>query len=129
MRVLCGCLVVWLAMVGSAQAQGLSAGVRERAYAATEYLALTGQAIDATATQRCRGAGTCHELNPWLARYDNPVSFTAAKFGVASLQLWAMRKLKAAGHPRWAAATNIATGIGFGWLGVRNYRLTNQRGQ
>ena len=94
------------------------------AYRASELAVLTGHAFDLAASQRCLGAGSCHEMNPWLARYSSPTRFTAAKFSLAIVQLWTMRKLKEHGHPKLALAANLAMAGGFTALGFRNERLT-----
>lgn len=94
------------------------------AYRASELAVLTGHAFDLAATQRCLGAGSCHEMNPWLARYSSPTRFTAAKFSLALVQLWMMRKLKEHGHSKIALAANFAIAGGFTALGMRNERLT-----
>lgn len=108
-----------LLVPSTAQAQGLG----EKAFIASEWAVLVGHSLDAAATQRCLGAGRCRELNPWLARYDSPVRFTAAKSIIAVGQLWAMRKLKASGHPRWATVANAAIASGFTVLAIRNERV------
>lgn len=89
----------------------------------SEWAVLTGHAMDASSTMHCLGAGRCRELNPWLARYERPVTFTAAKFGLAAAQLWATRKMKAAGHPKWATAMNFAIAGAFVAIAVRNERV------
>lgn len=94
------------------------------AYRASELAVLTGHAFDLAATQHCLGAGSCREMNPWLARYSSPTRFTAGKFGIAIVQLWATRKLRDAGHPKIAIVTNFAIAGGFTALGIRNERLT-----
>jgi len=94
------------------------------AYRASELAVLTGHAFDLAATQHCLSAGTCREMNPWLARYSSPTRFTAGKFGIAIVQLWATRKLREGGHPKLAIVTNFAIAGGFTALGIRNERLT-----
>lgn len=89
----------------------------------SEWAVLTGHGLDAASTQRCLGSGRCRELNPWLARVDSPVGFTAAKFGLAAAQLWATRKMKAAGHPKWATAMNFAIAGAFVAIAVRNEQV------
>ena len=91
----------------------------------SEAVAVTGHAADLASTQHCLGAGRCHELNPLLARYDNPVAFSVAKFSVVSLQLWAVRKMRPT-HPRLAILTNIAIGSGFLALGLHNQKVSNR---
>lgn len=94
------------------------------AYRASELAVLTGHAFDLAATQHCLGAGSCRELNPWLARYSSPTTFTAAKFSLAIVQLWTTRKLREHGHPKLAITANFALAGAFAALGVRNERLT-----
>lgn len=98
------------------------AAAQDKLFTLSEWTVLGAQALDAAATQRCRGAGRCHELNPWLARYDSPVRFTAAKIGVTGLQLWAVRKLRPT-HPKLATLTNFAIGAGFTAIAIRNERI------
>jgi hypothetical protein len=108
-------LLALLAVPASVEAQTI--------FHLSEAVAITGHASDLAATQHCLGAGRCHELNPFLARYDNPVAFSVAKFSVVSLQLWAVRKLRPT-HPKLAVAANVAIGSGFLALGVRNQRVS-----
>ena len=88
----------------------------------SEYAVVTGHALDLASTQRCLGSGRCHEANPWLARYSNPLTFTAAKFAVAGVGLWVVRKVQPR-HPRLAAVANYAVGAGFSALAIRNQRI------
>lgn len=91
-------------------------------FTVSEWAVLGSHALDAASTQRCLGTGRCREVNPWLARYESPVRFTAAKVGVASLQLWAVRKLRPS-HPRMATVTNYAIAVAFSAIAVRNERI------
>ena len=93
-----------------------------RVFVASEWAVLVGHSLDAASTQRCLGAGRCREANPWLARYDNPVAFTAAKSGLAVVQLWTMRRLHKS-HPRLATVTNFAMGAAFTSIAIRNARV------
>ncbi len=95
---------------------------QDRAFTVSEWAVLGAHALDASATQRCVGSGRCRELNPYLARFDQPVAFTSAKVGLAWVQLWAVRKIRLT-HPRLATATNYAIALGFGALAIRNERL------
>lgn len=95
---------------------------QDRAYTFSEWTVLGAHALDAAATQRCLGAGTCRELNPWLARYDAPVNFTAAKVGVAWAQLWMTRKIRRT-HPRLAMIVNYSVAGAFSAIAIRNERL------
>lgn len=105
-------LLLWAAPV---QAQ-------DKLFTVSEWAVLGSHALDAAATQHCLGAGKCRELNPWLARYSSPVTFTAAKVGVAGLQLWAVRKLRPS-HPRMAAIANLAIATTFSAIAIRNERI------
>ena len=98
------------------------AHAQSKAFVVSEWAVLAGHGLDAAATQHCIGAGRCRELNPWLGRYDSPVTFTAAKFGVAGLQLWAVRKLRPS-HPRLATMSNYLIAAGFTSIALRNQRI------
>lgn len=106
---------VILVCAAPAHAQG-------KVFTVSEWAVLGAHALDASATQRCVGSGRCRELNPYLARFDQPVAFTSAKVGLAWVQLWAVRKIRLT-HPRLATATNYAIALGFGALAIRNERL------
>lgn len=109
-----------LALVLSLWALPVSAQTFEKVYTVSEWAVLTGHGLDAASTQRCLGAGRCRELNPWLARVQNPVGFTLSKFGLAAAQLIVTRRMKAAGHPKWAAVTNYAIAGAFVGIALRN---------
>lgn len=98
------------------------AAAQDKLFTLSEWSVLGAHAADIGSTQRCLGAGRCHELNPWLARYDSPVGFTAAKVGVAGLQLWAVRKLRPS-HPRLATLTNYAIAASFTAIAIRNQSI------
>ena len=95
---------------------------QDRAFTVSEWAVLGAHALDASATQRCVGSGRCRELNPYLARFDQPVAFTGAKVGLAWVQLWAVRKIRPT-HPRLATVTNYAIALGFSALAIRNERI------
>jgi hypothetical protein len=109
-----------LALVLSLWALPVSAQTFDRIYTVSEWAVLTGHGMDTASTMHCLGAGKCRELNPWLARLSNPVGFTAAKFGLAAAQLIVTRRMKAAGHPKWAAVTNYAIAGAFVGIALRN---------
>lgn len=88
----------------------------------SEGSVVMGHALDLAATVDCRATRRCQEANPWLARYERPIPFTLAKFGVAGLGLWATRKLHAR-HPRLATLANYTIGAGFSALAIRNTRI------
>lgn len=108
-------LAIVLVCAAPAHAQG-------KVFTVSEWAVLGAHALDASATQRCVGSGRCRELNPYLARFDQPVAFTGAKVGLAWVQLWAVRKIRPT-HPRLATVTNYAIALGFGALAIRNERL------
>jgi len=107
--------IVLIASCSTAHAEG-------RIFAASELAVVIGHAVDLGSTQNCLGAGRCREVNPRLARYESPVTFAVAKFGVVGVQLWIVRKMKKE-HPKLAAVTNFTIGSGFIALGMRNARV------
>jgi hypothetical protein len=112
-----------LALVLSLWALPVSAQTFDRIYTVSEWAVLTGHGMDIASTQRCLGAGRCRELNPWLARVSSPVGFTLSKFGLAAAQLIVTRRMKAAGHPKWAAVTNYAIAAAFVSIAIRNEQV------
>ena len=108
-------VLLFLLLAAPVQAQ-------DKLFTVSEWAVLGSHALDSAATQHCLGSGKCHELNPWLARYSSPVTFTAAKVGVAGLQLWAVRKLKPS-HPKLATLTNYAIAAAFTSIAIRNERI------
>lgn len=86
----------------------------------SEAVAIVGHGADLASTQHCLGAGRCRELNPWLARYNNPVGFAVAKMGVASVGLWATSKIP---NKTLAAIVNFGIGSGFLMLSVHNTKV------
>lgn len=93
----------------------------ERLYRLSEAVAVVGHAADLSATQRCLGSGRCHELNPWLGRYDHPVTFAVAKMSVASLGLYATSKIP---NKTLGMLANYAIGATFTAIAIRNVRIT-----
>ncbi len=91
-------------------------------FAVSEFANVMGNGLDLASTQRCLGSGRCHETNPALARFDDPLVFTAAKFGVAGIGLWATRKLHTS-HPTIASIVNFAIGGAFTSLAIHNTRV------
>lgn len=85
----------------------------------SEAVAIVGHSADLAATEHCLGAGRCHELNPWLARYSNPVSFSVAKMSIASVGLWAASKIP---NKTLGAIVNFGVGSAFLGLAVHNVK-------
>lgn len=99
-----------------------SVGAEERPiwYQASEAALVLGHTLDLSATQRCLGTNRCHETNPWLLRFESPTAFAAAKISVASLGLWATRKIP---NKKVGAVVNYAIGASFSALAIRNERI------
>jgi hypothetical protein len=86
-------------------------------------VAIAGHGADLASTEHCLGANTCRELNPWLARYDNPALFGAAKMGVAGVsEVWLYDLSKS--HPKLAFVANLAIGATFTGIAAHNARQT-----
>lgn len=93
---------------------------RPRWYDASEAVAVIGHSADLASTQFCLGQGRCHETNPYLLRFSNPTGFAVAKMSVASLGLWATRKIQ---NKKLGAILNYGIGAGFAALALRNERI------
>jgi hypothetical protein len=106
-------LVLWMPRMGSAQ---------DTPFRFSLVAAVAAHGSDLASTENCLGSGRCRELNPWLARFDNPATFGAVKMGVAALSLWGTAKLHES-HPRWAIAVNVAQAVGFSLVAARNARV------
>lgn len=87
----------------------------------TLVTALAAHGADLASTENCLGAKRCHELNPWLARVDQPIAFGAAKMGVAGLGLYGSEKLEA-NHPKWALVLNLTVTGAYSAIAVHNSR-------
>ena len=98
-------------------------------FAVSEGFVVLGHSYDLATTQRCRGANTCRELNPYLARFESPFAVTSAKIPLALAQLWLSRQLRDHGHPKLATGLNFATGALLTAVGARNARLTARLGR
>ena len=85
--------------------------------------AMTGHGIDLSSTQRCIGANVCRELNPFLARFENPIGFATAKMVVAGSTEVVIYDFSKDNRPI-AIITNIAIGSVFTGLGIRNWNKT-----
>ena len=85
--------------------------------------AMGAHGADLASTEHCLGAGRCREMNPWLARFEQPVAFGFAKMGVAAGSDLMVRKI-AKTHPRLAVVTNLAIGAAFTGIALRNARVS-----
>lgn len=83
---------------------------------------IVAQAEDLAETEHCLGQGICHELNPYLARFDTPSRFAVAKFSLATGSVWLSAELFKT-HPWWAIAANTGATIGYGYIAHRNAAL------
>jgi hypothetical protein len=63
-------------------------------------------------------------MNAWLARFEQPAVFGAAKMGVAGFGEWGISEL-AKDHPKIAFWTNVAIGASFTAIAVHNARQVN----
>jgi hypothetical protein len=82
-------------------------------------VAIAGHGGDLASTEHCLGAGRCRELNPWLARFNDPAAFGAAKMGVAGVsEVWLYDLSKS--HPKLAFVANIAIGATFSAIAMHN---------
>ena len=86
-----------------------SVQAQDRAFRASLVAAVAAHGADLATTEWCIGRGTCHESNPWLARFDHPAAFGVAKMGTAAMTLWLTAKIKDAGHPKVATWMNVVT--------------------
>lgn len=92
-------------------------------YKVSLVCSVAAHGADLAGTEHCLGAGKCREMNPWLARFEQPAVFGAAKMGVATGGLiladkvWQQesRKLKIA-----AVSANFAQCAAYGWIAKRN---------
>ena len=86
-------------------------------------LAIAGHGADLASTEHCLGSGRCRELNPWLARFENPGVFGAAKMGVAGVsEVWLYDLSKS--HPNIAFWSNLAIGATFSAIAAHNARVS-----
>jgi hypothetical protein len=87
---------------------------------------IAGAGADLSTTQRCLGAGTCHELNPALKPLENkPVLFGTVKMAVAAAIAAVLIKNHEQ-HPkvvRWIAGTLAASSV---YIAVRNTRTARR---
>lgn len=89
----------------------------------TMVSAIAAHGADLASTENCLGAGRCRELNPWLARFEQPAIFGAAKMGVAAGSLWGTAKF-AESHPKLAVLANVAVSVTFSGIAIHNARVS-----
>lgn len=92
-------------------------------YTASEWAVFYGHAIDTATTQHCLGAGTCHELNPYLGRFKNPIGFTTAKIGIGFAQLYIVRKVARYKSPKLASIFNVVVSSALTTVAIHNQRV------
>jgi len=101
-----------------------TAHAQDTAFRVSLVAAIAAHGADLAGTEHCLGAGRCTELNPWLARFNQPGMFGASKMAVAALSLWGTTKLKDAGHPKLAIAANVGQAISFSLIAWHNARVS-----
>lgn len=92
----------------------------ETVYRISEAVAVIGHGADLGSTQRCLGSGRCKELNPWLVRFNEPLTFAVAKMSVASIGIWAASKIP---NKTLGAIVNFGVGSAFLAIAVRNTQV------
>src|SRR5215216_1746505 len=88
----------------------------------TLITSMAAHGSDLASTEHCLGSGRCREMNPWLARFDQPAQFGAAKMGVAGIGAWGSVELSKS-HPRWALVLNCAVTGAFSAISVHNSKV------
>ena len=91
-------------------------------YKTSLVAAIAAHGADLATTENCLGSGRCRELNPWLARYDNPATFGAVKMGVASVGLLLTHKLHQ-NHPKLATLINFGVAAAYSGIAYHNSRV------
>ncbi len=84
--------------------------------------AITGHGMDLGSTVDCLARKACHELNPALARFNGPLTFSAGKMLFAGGQLMLVAKLYDSGHRKLAIGINLASAVTFAGLAIKNNR-------
>lgn len=100
-----------------------SASAEDRLFRISLVAAMAAHGADLASTENCLGAGRCRELNPFLARFDQPAVFGAAKIGVAALSLWGLAKLHET-HPKLATISSFAMAGAFAGIAVHNAKVS-----
>ena len=95
-------------------------------FRASLVAAIAAHGSDLATTEYCLGAKTCHETNPFLLRFDNPIAFGAVKMGSAGLALWVTAKVHDAHHERIALLMNMVTTVGLGMVAAHNARIASE---
>jgi len=93
-------------------------------FRASMVAAMAAHGSDLASTEHCLGAKTCLEQNKFLARFDQPAAFGAAKMGLAAVQLWLVAKFNDRGWTKAAIAVNLATTAAFTGIAIHNSRVS-----
>lgn len=96
-------------------------------YDLSKIAVMSANAADTATTMQCEGAGRCTEMNPWLARSDNPIAFATEKTAVVGGQLWGVGRLAGSGHKKLATAINFSVAGAFYGIAAHNYRVGHSR--
>lgn len=113
------CVVCTAMYASPAQAQ-------DTTFRASMVAAVAAHGADLASTEHCLGSGHCREMNPLLARFDQPAVFGAVKMGIVGAQLWALAKLHDR-KPRLATAINLATAGVFAGVAIHNSQVAKGR--
>jgi hypothetical protein len=89
----------------------------------SEVALIAAHGSDLATTQNCIGRGVCHELNPYLGRFKEPLVFGAAKMGVAAGSIWLTDRLHEH-HRFWAILVNAAGTSVFFTVAAHNARVS-----
>ena len=95
---------------------------QDTAFRASMVAAVAAHGADLGSTMHCLGSGRCREMNPLLARFEQPAVFGAVKMSVVGLQLWALAKLHER-HPRWAIGLNLLSAGAFSAIAYHNTQV------
>lgn len=88
----------------------------------TLVTSLAAHGADLATTEHCLGAGTCHETNPILARFDQPFAFGAGQMGIVGIERLAVAKVEEK-HPKWALVLNLVVTGAYSGIALHNAKV------
>ena len=88
----------------------------------SEVAVVGAHGSDRATTIDCIARGVCHELNPYLGRFKEPLVFGGVKMGIAAGQIWLTDKLHE-NHRWWAIIANAGTSSAFFTIAAHNRRV------
>lgn len=95
----------------------------DRIYTASEWAVFGGHIADGMTTQRVLGEQKGREAQWFLMRHTDPYAMAGLKTAGAVGTVWLTRKVKRAGHPRWALATNLGLSALLYGIAASNERI------